>query len=100
MAIRSDGLAFIWGSNAAGQLGNGTLPPAGQAFVSTPTVVPGLSGVTDIALNVGGLGTTAFAVLADGSVRGWGWNREGQACVGSANPAITSPQAVPGINVN
>jgi alpha-tubulin suppressor-like RCC1 family protein len=97
MALRSDGVPFVWGSNDFGELGNGA--PLGQAATS-PGAVPGLTGVTDLAVGARPDRSTAFAVLADGSVRAWGNNNEGQACVGSGNPLIAAPQAVPGLNVN
>jgi alpha-tubulin suppressor-like RCC1 family protein len=97
MAVRSDGVPYIWGSNGFGELGGTALS---TAYSSSPVAVPNLSGVTDIAVGARPDRSTAFAVLADGSVRVWGNNNEGQACIGSSNPLISSPQPVPGLNVN
>jgi len=79
-------------------LGSGTSPLSPAA--TSPVAVPGLTGVTDLAVGSRPDRSTAFAVLSDGSVRAWGDNNEGQACVGSNNPLIASPTTVPGLNVN
>ena len=96
LALRSDGVPFVWGSNAFGELANGTFTPT---LSSSPVAVPGLTGVTDLAIGANPARSTGFAVLSDGSVKAWGQNTEGQACVGSNNPLISTPTTVPGINV-
>ncbi len=64
-----DGRAWCWGSNSAGELGNGTTMDSG-----VPVAVSGLgSGVS--AISAGGAHTCA---LKDGGVRCWGWNAYGQ----------------------
>jgi len=72
-AVLRDGSARCWGSNASGQLGNGTNDDS-----ETPVVVEGLSSVADI--DVFGSDTHfghTCALLDDGSVRCWGANTNG-----------------------
>jgi PKD repeat protein len=68
-ALRDDGTVWVWGSNQQGQLGLG-----GTSNSSTPTQVPGLSGVT--AVETGH--NLSLALMADGTVRSWGLNADGQ----------------------
>lgn len=69
-AALADGTAQCWGNNADGQLGRGTV----GGFSSTPAAVTGLSGAVGVAVS----GQHACAVLADGTVRCWGFNTVGQ----------------------
>jgi hypothetical protein len=71
MALLNDGTLAVWGDNGNGSAGIGTLDPD-EVFV--PTVVPGVSGVTDV---VSGFGS-ALALLGDGTVLSWGTNNNGQ----------------------
>jgi alpha-tubulin suppressor-like RCC1 family protein len=83
-ALLGDGSVMCWGSNQKGQLGSGnsTGPstcisgPAATPIpcATTPVRVLGLTGVT--AISAGGVHTCA--VVADGSVRCWGYNVFGQ----------------------
>lgn len=67
-ALRDDGTVRCWGSNSAGQLGNGlTLPSA------APTTVNGLSGVTALAA-----GARHACALVGTRVFCWGANDRGQ----------------------
>lgn len=64
VALASDGSVRAWGSNAAGQLGDGTTDDRRR-----PAVVPGLERrVAAIAAGP----TASFAILDDGMVLGWG----------------------------
>jgi len=67
-ALRDDGTVRCWGSNSAGQLGNGlTLPSA------SPVAARGLSGITAIAA-----GARHTCAVAAGLVYCWGANDRGQ----------------------
>ncbi len=60
------GAVWTWGHNAWGALGNGTTAARYQ-----PAPVPGLAGVRSVA----GGNHSSFALMADGTVRAWGWDR-------------------------
>ncbi|MBM9502104.1 chromosome condensation regulator [Leptospira sp. 201903071] len=68
LALKSDGKVYSWGLNASGQLG------IGGSGSPTPTPTP--TEVLNIqnAVSVWAGGTQSFAVLNDGSVKGWGAN--------------------------
>jgi alpha-tubulin suppressor-like RCC1 family protein len=85
LTLRSDGTVLAWGSNANGQLGDGTLDnqntpvsvacrvgdAPGSAFCSGTGQ---LRGVSEIARGV----SHSLAVLVDGTVLTWGANTNGQ----------------------
>ena len=71
-ALKTDNTIFCWGDNDYGQLGVGdTTDRLG------PTQVPGITTATDITMG-GGMRASAYAVLADDTVRAWGHNNQGQ----------------------
>ena len=69
-ALFANGTVATWGANAHGQLGDGW----NTMTQPTPTLVPGLSGVTAIAAG----GTHMLALKSDGTLRAWGHNDQGQ----------------------
>ena len=74
-ALLTDGSVQCWGSNSAGQLGDGT-----TVNQSRPVVVDGLAGgVVQLAAG----GAHACAVLQDQRVKCWGLNERGQLGDGS-----------------
>lgn len=81
------GSVYCWGSNASGQLGNGTTTNA-----STPTPIPALEAVTQVVLGQ----SHGCALRGDGSVRCWGANAAGQLGNGSTTASLT-PVVVPGL---
>ena len=98
-ARKTDGTLWCWGSNSAGQIGDGTttsprLSPT-QVLV-TPGGLP-LTGVTQVA--VGSNATCARKM--DGTVACWGGNGEGELGDGtttshsSPSPVLTSPGGTP-----
>lgn len=62
-AVGTGGQVWGWGANNAGQVGDGTTDE-----VAAPKLLDGLSNVEKILA----LETSRYALLADGSVRGWG----------------------------
>ena len=81
-------IAWSWGNNLSGQLGDGTTTLAG-----TPTQV---SGLTDVAQIVAGQGHT-LALLRDGTVWAWGANDYGQLGNGTTTASLV-PVQVPGLS--
>jgi len=67
-ALKSDGTAWAWGSNAYGQLGNNSITDS-----SIPVQVSGVTGVTAVAGN-----QTGYALKSDGTVWAWGYNTQGE----------------------
>ena len=84
LAVKSDGTAWAWGGNSAGQLGDGT-----TVDETTPVQVSGLSSVKQIA---GGWFHT-LAVKSDGTVWAWGYNSSGQLGDGATTDRSTPTQA-------
>ena len=78
---------MAWGDNGYGQLGLGT-----HRAVTTPTVVPGLSGVVEVA--AGGVHT--LARHKNGTVLAWGSNFYGQLGLPDTTSGRAAPTAVPG----
>ena len=83
------GLAWCWGGNAQGQLGNGN-------FTSSPTPVPVIGAVRFTRIAAGGL--TTCAVTPDARAWCWGSNMNGR-LGGSFNPADNVPSFVRGFDV-
>ena len=70
LALKSDGTVWAWGSDAYGQLGDGTLAPARP----TPVQVLNLTNVIEIGAGV----LHSLAIKSDGSVWAWGNNVDRQ----------------------
>jgi alpha-tubulin suppressor-like RCC1 family protein len=66
LALLKNGTVMAWGSNYYGQLGSGT----GKKTSDLPQPIPGLSGVTAIALGK----WNGLALLSNGTVMAWGRN--------------------------
>lgn len=86
-ALRADGSVACWGSNAHGELGDGT-----ANLGTLPVVVAGVSGATQIALGE----SHSCARIADGAVRCWGSNASGQLGDGTTDDRRT-PVAASGV---
>jgi len=95
LALGSDGTVYAWGSNLAGQLGDGTATGpeiCGYTPCSmTPVAVPLPGGVTATAVAEDGL-YTSFALGSDGHIYAWGDNAYGQLGDGTT----TGPQTCGG----
>ena len=90
-AVMADGTVWTWGLNYHSGLGY----DSGGADVSTPRQVPGLSGITQLALS--GDADNGYAVGPGGTVWAWGDNSEGQLGNGTTTPSAT-PVLVPGLS--
>jgi alpha-tubulin suppressor-like RCC1 family protein len=77
LALKRDGTVWAWGRNLYGNLGQGL---ADADPHTTPLLVPGLAKVVHLASGR----DHALAVLADGTVMGWGLNQNGQVGVGTS----------------
>ena len=87
---RRAGSVWAWGANDSGQLGNGST----VADSATPVIVDRR---TQNATQLVAGYTHAFAVDPDGSLWAWGANNNGELGLGTAGPAVRTPQKVPGL---
>lgn len=87
LALLADGTVKGWGYNAAKQLGLGVGSPT---QVTSPTLIPGLVGVTAIAAGT----DFGIALLADGTVKGWGANSNGSTGTNLQVTTVASPTHV------
>ncbi len=90
MALRNDGSIWVWGSNLAGQIGNGS---AGPTPATSPFQVPGLSTMSAIAAG----NAHCLAVQNDGTVWAWGDNNSGELGNGGTSASLPSPFQIPGL---
>jgi alpha-tubulin suppressor-like RCC1 family protein len=98
LALRDDGTVWVWGTDYAGQLGNGTT--GSNCFTSTPTncgsltpvPVSGLSHIVAIAAG----GAHSLALGTDGTVWAWGSNGLGQLGNGAVSAGGCYCVATPG----
>ncbi|HLY09311.1 MAG TPA: RCC1 repeat-containing protein [Planctomycetota bacterium] len=93
LALRNDvspnlGTVWAWGSNAAGQIGNGTFS---ATPVTSPSKVLTLTGITAIAAG----GNHSLALQSNGTVWAWGLNSSGQLGTGSVSGTpVSTPVTV------
>jgi alpha-tubulin suppressor-like RCC1 family protein len=95
-ALRSDGIAWSWGVNDFGQVGDGQEDSSGadtSADRNTPAPVSGLTNVVRIAAG----GATGFAVTSDGTAWAWGDDSHGQIGIGAAGPNVLVPTTISGL---
>lgn len=90
-AQAAGGVVLGFGENSYGQA-DGSPTTVGCVCVKDPTQVAGVAGVTQVS---GGF--HSLALLADGSIRSWGYNEYGQLGNGS-NTDNPAPQVVAGIS--
>jgi alpha-tubulin suppressor-like RCC1 family protein len=84
-AIRPDGALLSWGDNSGGLLGRGP----GPGFSATPTLVPGLTGVTQVASSA----ASTLAVASPGTTMwAWGPNSGGESGDGTTTAHATPEQ--------
>jgi alpha-tubulin suppressor-like RCC1 family protein len=89
LALLTNESADAWGSNMAGQLGNGGT----GSLVPYPVAIEGLKGVKALAAGA----NHSLALLSDGTVMAWGGNESGQ--LGDGGTAESDvPVRVPGLS--
>jgi alpha-tubulin suppressor-like RCC1 family protein len=89
LALKPDGTVWSWGSNGAGELGDG----GWGGHRSTPFPVPGLTGVTQVAAGQ----DFSLALRSDGTVWAWGDNFSGQLGRGTFSSHELIPAPVTGL---
>lgn len=75
MAIKTDGSLWVWGYNQGGRIGY----DSSVDYLTTPAKIMG----DVIAVSASGGGGHSMAIKTDGSLWGWGWNRQGQLGTGT-----------------
>ncbi|WP_329580368.1 RCC1 domain-containing protein [Streptomyces sp. NBC_01361] len=90
LALLANGTVRAWGDNAFGQLGNGTT----GGISNIPVPVSGLGGVRDIAAGF----DHSLARLANGTVRAWGNNSNGELGNGTTGGISNVPIPVSGLS--
>jgi hypothetical protein len=96
-AVLSPGVAYCWGADVAGQLGNGSGHAVGSSLVehfTRPTAVIGLTGASRIVAS----STMSCALMMTGRVKCWGNNGFSSLGDGGSEPFSTTPVDVAGIN--
>ena len=90
-AILEDGSLYAWGdNNYFGQLGLGSE----NEYVNTPTKVNLPGTIKELITN----GNFVYAMLEDGSLYAWGYNKNGVLGVGKDDNRIYTPEQVTGID--
>ncbi|MEO5740493.1 MAG: hypothetical protein ABIS29_07865, partial [Vicinamibacterales bacterium] len=74
VALRKDGTVWAWGRRDNGEIGDGAPVGLRPLRAIGPTRVPGLEGITQIAVD----GSHNLALRSDGRVLSWGSNRNGE----------------------
>ncbi len=94
IALKNDGTVWTWGNNTDGQLGRTTTYQChGGPCGDTPGQVPGLSGVTAVAVG----NNHTLALKDDGTVWAWGGNGSGKLGDGTT-ASSTVPVRVAGLD--
>jgi alpha-tubulin suppressor-like RCC1 family protein len=91
-ALLSGGTVKCWGSNAFGQLGNGTLTTSSPWGITTPVSVSGMTNATQVSTGY----DHTCALLSGGTVECWGNGGDGQLGTGTTDTAPT-PISVVGL---
>jgi len=94
-ALLDDGTVWSWGSNAYGQLGDGTTHDRSAA---SQVLLGGTQIMTHVVALAGGA-SHCLALMADGSVWTWGLNRDGQLGDGTQTNHLNPVQVMVGNGV-
>jgi alpha-tubulin suppressor-like RCC1 family protein len=79
VALRNDGTVWAWGTRDDGAIGDGKPATSRPLQAIGPTQVPGLAGITQIAVGY----KYSLALTSEGRVWSWGLNTEGELGVGT-----------------
>jgi hypothetical protein len=85
--LTTDGKVFGFGRNNSGQAGQ----VATTSFVTTPTLISGLSGIRLISAGT----DSSFAINQTGRLYSWGYNSYGELLLGYSSPAVYGPAPSP-----
>lgn len=89
LALGDNGKVYAWGSNADGQLGDGTNTSSASPVEVGPGDIPAGVNITKVAAG----SRHAVALGDDGMVYTWGFNSQGQLGIGSTT-SVNVPRAV------
>lgn len=92
VALTADGIAYSWGANAFGQLGQSLPGTSPYVNVATPTAVTMPAGATFESIESTGYGYAALG--SDGNIYTWGLNQYGTAGNGTLDNYQAAPVAV------
>lgn len=92
LALLENGTVFAWGGDYWGNLGNGTRDTVEGIAHPVPQQVPGLSSVAAVSAG----GGDDLAILSNGTVVGWGEDKNGQLGDGSTQTKLV-PTPVAGL---
>ncbi len=90
VALRKDGTVWAWGTRDDGAIGDGKPTTLRPVPATGPTRVPGIEGVTQIAV----ARSHNLALKADGHVMSWGANSQGELGVGTRLTQWTPAEVV------
>lgn len=91
LALMKDGTVRAWGDNRYGQLGKST-----KNLSYSPQIMKlNISGVEQLTAGA----STAFAILEDGSVKGWGRNDNHELGLGNSTISVVTPVNINNINM-
>ncbi len=88
LALKSDGTLWAWGDDAQGELG--VELDGGATYSISPVQVGSDDDWSYVAVGA----YTSYAIKDDGTLWAWGWNRDGQLGLDSAETNIWSPEMV------
>jgi alpha-tubulin suppressor-like RCC1 family protein len=91
IALKTDGTIWAWGQDDNNQTGN----PPSSATQNSPIQVGTANDWIDISA---GTGSTAFALKADGTIWGWGFNPHSLLVASSSVHSVGTPLQVNGVN--
>jgi alpha-tubulin suppressor-like RCC1 family protein len=93
LILRTDGKVLGFGRNNSGQAGDpGQIAGvATTSVVTTPQLIPGLSGIRLISAGT----DSSFAIAESGQLYSWGYNSYGELLLGYASPTVYGPTQSP-----